>query len=148
MKALPLLFVLVLAVPSAGCYHAQVTTGQTPGAVVIDKPFASSWIYGLIPPDTVEAASECASGVARVETQLSFVNYLVSAVTFGIYSPMHITVTCAAAVSAAARSAAAGGSELELAAGGTDVIQAFETAADEAVASGEAVYVRFRQVQP
>lgn len=30
-----------------------------------------------------------------VETQVSFLNQLVGALTFGIYTPMHITVTCA-----------------------------------------------------
>lgn len=146
MKALPVLLVVLLAVSSIGCYHAQVTTGRTPSAIVIDKPFASGWIYGLIPPDTVEAASECSDGVARVETQLSFVNQLVTAITFGIYTPMHITVTCASAGSASARE-----SGLEIVverATASDVRRTFEAAADEAVASGEAVYVRFAPVRP
>jgi hypothetical protein len=34
---------------------------------------------------------------AKVETQLSFVNQLVSFLTLGIYTPMQIEVTCAAA---------------------------------------------------
>ena len=142
MKSLVTLFVLVLALPSAGCYHAQITTGRTPGTVVIDKPFASGWIYGLVPPDAVEAASECPNGVAQVETQLSFVNQLVSAVTFGIYTPMHITVSCASAGSA---SGDGSGSEFIVSAEVTSAeeLQAFEAASDEAVLSGEAVYVRF-----
>src|SRR5690606_4231519 len=66
------------ALLSAGCYHATVTTGATPSAVeVIDEPFASGWIYGLVPPKTVEAAEKCTSGVAKVETRQSFVNGLV-----------------------------------------------------------------------
>ncbi len=83
-----------------GCYHASITTGKQPSAKKIRKPFASSWIYGLVPPSTVEAAEECPNGVARVETQLSFVNQLVSFLTSGIYTPMSITVTCAAGASA------------------------------------------------
>ncbi len=82
---------------TAGCYHAVIETGETPSPQVIEKPFASGWIYGLVPPSTVSTAAKCPGGVARVETQLSFVNQLVSALTFGIYTPMSIKVTCAAA---------------------------------------------------
>ncbi len=41
------------------------------------------------------AASRCPNGVARVETQQSFVNGLVAWITFFIYTPMTIMVTCA-----------------------------------------------------
>ena len=95
-----LLCTILLFAP--GCYHAKVMTGESPGNAVIDIPFASSWIYGLVPPKTVEAAAECPGGVAIVETQQSFVNGLVGILTFGIYTPMRITVTCAASSSASA----------------------------------------------
>jgi hypothetical protein len=80
-----------------GCYHATVETGATPSTVVIDQPFASSWIYGLVPPKLVTSSSKCPSGVAKVETQHSFVNGLVGVLTLGIYTPMQIKVTCATA---------------------------------------------------
>ena len=41
-------------------------------------------------------AAKCKSGVSKVETQLSFVNQLVNFLTGGIFTPMAITVTCAA----------------------------------------------------
>ncbi len=82
---------------TAGCYHAVIETGETPSPQTIEKPFAPGWIYGLVPPSTVSTAAKCPGGVARVETQLSFVNQLVSALTFGIFTPMSIKVTCAAA---------------------------------------------------
>jgi hypothetical protein len=47
-----------------GCYHATVETGATPSTVVIDKAFASSWVYGLVPPSIVSTASRCTDGVA------------------------------------------------------------------------------------
>jgi hypothetical protein len=80
----------------SGCYHATVETGLTPGPQTIDVNWASGWIYGLVPPSTVEAMDRCTNGVARVETQLSFLNQLVSGLTFGIFTPMQINVTCAA----------------------------------------------------
>ena len=83
-----------------GCYHATITTGLTPSTETVEKSFASGWIYGLVPPSTVETAAKCKTGVAKVETKLSFVNQLVNFITLGIYTPMHITVTCAARSSA------------------------------------------------
>lgn len=138
-RSLSLLAVVFLA---SGCYHARIETGLTPSAQVVEKTFASGWIYGLVPPSTVEAGQECPNGVAVVETELSFVNQLVSALTFGIYTPMHIKVTCAAggtsSLSAPAESiAVAQGASAE------EISQAFMQAADLAVASEHAVLVQF-----
>jgi hypothetical protein len=142
MQTLRVSLILLCAILVGGCYHASVSTGRTPSNVVIDRPFAASWIYGLVPPATVETASECANGVATVETQLSFVNQLVSFITFGIFTPMHVTVTCAAAGSASA-SAAERAFTIPERATHADVLERFGAAADEAVASEGAVYVRF-----
>ncbi len=91
-----------LLVVLAGCYHATIETGLPPSAQTLEKSFASGWIYGLVPPSTVETASRCPNGASKVETQLSFVNSLVNIITFGIYTPMSIKVTCAAAGSGGA----------------------------------------------
>ena len=77
------------------CYHAVIDTGLTPSTVTIDKPWASGWIYGLVPPSPIETAKKCANGVSKIETQLSFANQLVDFLTLGIYTPMEIKVTCA-----------------------------------------------------
>lgn len=90
-----LLFSLAALFLLGGCYHAQVvTTDMKPSTVVVEDTFADSWIYGLVPPKEIDVTEKCESGVARVETRLSFVNQLVGALTFGIYTPMHIKVTC------------------------------------------------------
>ena len=49
----------------------------------------------MVPPKTVETASRCPNGVAKVETQVSFLNALVALITSFIYTPMTIVVTCA-----------------------------------------------------
>lgn len=77
------------------CYHATIETGLPASTTVIDKQWANSFIYGLVPPETMETLSKCPNGVAKVETQMSFLNGLVSALTGGIYTPMQLTVTCA-----------------------------------------------------
>jgi hypothetical protein len=79
----------------AGCFHATIETGLAPSNQVIEKPWASGWIFGLVAPSPVETMSKCPSGVSKVETQLSFVNMLVAFITFDIYTPMAIKVTCA-----------------------------------------------------
>lgn len=96
MRRLASLAVLALAAASAGCYHAVIDTGLTPGTTVIDQPWAMSFVEGLVPPPVVMSASQCPSGVSRVVTEHSFLNAVVGAITFGIITPMHITVTCAA----------------------------------------------------
>ena len=134
---------LAVVLVASGCYHARIETGLTPSAQVYEQTFASGWIYGLVPPSTVNAASECPNGVAVVETELSFVNQLVSAITLGIYTPMHITVTCAAggtsslAAPAESVAVARGASEAEVA-------EAFMHAAERAVQSEQAVFVQFQ----
>jgi hypothetical protein len=86
----------VLVILATGCYHATIETGLQPGTQTLERKWANGWILGLVPPSTVETMERCPSGVARVETQLSFLNQLVNGLTFGIYTPMEIVVTCAA----------------------------------------------------
>jgi Bor protein/Prokaryotic membrane lipoprotein lipid attachment site len=87
---------LTIAVALSGCYHATIETGLPPSPQTLEKKWASGWIYGLVPPSTIETMQRCPNGVAKVETQLSFTNQLVNFITFGIYTPMEIVVTCAA----------------------------------------------------
>jgi Bor protein len=130
----------VLAV--GGCYHATIETDAVPSSVTIDKGWASGWIFGLVPPSTVSTAAQCPGGVAKVETELSFLNQLVSAVTLGIYTPMHIKVTCA-------EGAKSQGFEIvpdfQVQPGATDaeVQETMQLAATEAARAGRVVYVQF-----
>jgi hypothetical protein len=96
MRTRALTLVCLLAA-TTGCYKATIETGLQPSGESIKNEWAHSFIAGLVPPSTVETASRCPNGVARVQTQLSFLNMVANAVTFGIYSPMTIEVQCAAA---------------------------------------------------
>ena len=133
---------LVLLVASmTGCYAARVETGLPPSAKVIEQKWASSWIYGLVPPKTIKATTECKDGVAIVETQLSFLNQVVSVLTFGIYTPMQIMVTCATGAATGMRD---GDGSIFLSENATDeeAQRVFAEAADRAVATRHAVFVR------
>ncbi|MEX2180502.1 MAG: Bor family protein [Gemmatimonadaceae bacterium] len=80
---------------STGCYHATIETGVTPSAQVIEQSWAHSFVYGLVAPATVNTTSQCPRGVAKVETRHSFLNGLVAGLTWGLYTPISIKVTCA-----------------------------------------------------
>lgn len=87
---------LCTAVLCGGCYHITVITGATPGTQTIEKEWQHSFVLGLVPPAEIAANPPCAQGVAKVETERSFLNGLVGAITYNIYTPIHVTVTCAA----------------------------------------------------
>lgn len=89
------LLLAVLTLPLAGCYHATVNTGLAPSGVQVEKKWANGWLYGLVPPGNLDVGDQCPNGVARVETQLSFLNQVASGLTVGIYTPMTIVATCA-----------------------------------------------------
>jgi len=134
--------VALALVATPACYHATIETGAPVGTEVIHKPWASSWVYGLVPPSTVSTAAQCGSGVSRVETQHSFVNQLVGFLTLGIYTPIEIKVTCAAGGSASADDTRP---EFRVPAGAAeqDVVRVMGAAADRAVATGRTVFVQF-----
>lgn len=124
----------------AGCYHATIDTGLAPSTTVVEKAWASSFIDGLVPPSTVETQAQCKSGVSKVETQLPFLNLLVGFITFGIYTPMSIKVTCAQGGHAAIP---AGAQDIQIGIGATpqQVQEAWSKAAVLAVSAGVPVYI-------
>lgn len=138
MRCLRLVLVPVLVAAAGACYHATVETGASPSNVTVEKAWASGWIYGLVPPSTVETASKCPNGVARIETQVSFANQLVNFLTLGIYSPMEIKVTCAAA-----RSGPDGEASVEVGKDAGTPAEAVARAAELSKALKAAVLVRF-----
>ena len=97
MRRAQLAALAVTAVLMTGCYHATVDTGLTPAPEEsTQRVWANSWIAGLIAPPALDATRMCEGRkAARVETQHTFLNQLVAALTGGIYTPMTIEVTCA-----------------------------------------------------
>ena len=134
---------LVMSISFISCYNASVITDKTPSDVIIEKPWALSFVYGLIPPATIDASEKCKNGIAKVETELSFLNQLVSGLTGGLITPMHITVTCAVADLGNLNTTQINlftvnkGSEL------IEIQETFKQAADQAVLSTNEAYVIF-----
>ncbi|MEX2153539.1 MAG: hypothetical protein WD825_09385 [Gemmatimonadaceae bacterium] len=91
-RALTLAAICLLA---SACFRQVVQTGRTPGSTVISKPWTATWVFGLVPATPIDVSAQCPSGIATVVTELSVPNWLASAITFGIYSPRTVTITCA-----------------------------------------------------
>jgi hypothetical protein len=127
---------VVAAFALTGCYHAVIQTGRPESTDVISIKWANSFIFGLVPPPIVETASRCTNGVAKVETQHSFLNGLAAVVTFSLYTPMQIDVTCAA------RGTASAGSLIKVEQGKT-IEQALGEALRISAEKNEPVYVQF-----
>lgn len=140
MKKLTRFSVLIPALLSAACYHAIVETGRTAEDTSITRHFQPSFVYGLVPPQPVNVAGQCPNGIARVETQHTFVEGLVAAITVGIFTPMTISVTCATRGTALAP----GEQMLDVGQRTPEARQAaMAAAASLSAKTGHAVYVRY-----
>ena len=91
-KLAPLFAALLLA----GCYHVTVVTSAAPPGTHVNKEWQNSFVIGLVPPPELNVKDQCPQGVTKVETERSFLNGLVAAITQSIYTPMHTEVTCSA----------------------------------------------------
>lgn len=96
MRKSLLLAVAAVALTTSACYRVTVLSGAPEAATpAVMVPWAHGFVYGLVPPGTVNAATQCPQGVAKVVTEQSFLNGLAQALTWSLYSPMQIAVTCA-----------------------------------------------------
>ena len=80
----------------SGCFHQVVSTGLAPGTTKVEKPWTSTFIFGLVEAKPINVQKECPGGVAFVESKFTVLNWLGAAVTLGIWYPWDVTVTCAA----------------------------------------------------
>ena len=136
------LFAVALLLVLPGCYHAIVTTGRPASTKVINKAFQPSFIWGLVPPKPLDVSKECPQGVAKFETIHTFVEGLVGAITFGIFTPFSTIVTFA---SSSRMGALPEGSVIQLPEGYTaeQRLAAFNEAAELAANTGSPAYVKF-----
>ena len=129
------------ALTLAACYHQVVRSGLPPSSTVIERPWVRTWVFGLVPAKPIDLRQECPGGAAVVETQQTFLNGLVGALTLGIFTPQSVRVTCAAAAGAAPSGAAV--FEVDHAAPARAREAAFDRAVAYARAHDAAVVLRF-----
>jgi hypothetical protein len=79
---------------TTGCFHSVIDTGLQPGPVGYAEEWETAWLIGAVPA-RVNATEACQGPWARVETQQSFLNGIVTVLTVGIYAPHQVEVTCA-----------------------------------------------------
>lgn len=91
----PFAAALAAALLASACYRVTVVTGAPPAAPLVDRPWANSFVLGIVPPSPVDVSRECPGGVSRVVTQRRLANQGVALLTLGVYTPMTVTVTCA-----------------------------------------------------
>ena len=90
-----LLFPLLTAAGPSGCFRQTVHSGLTPSETVVQREMVATWLWGIIPATPIDVRPVCQVGVAKVETQQTFINGLAAVVTLGLYSPQWVRVTCA-----------------------------------------------------
>lgn len=132
-----------IALVLSGCFHATIETGLPASTTVIQNDWAHGFVFGLVPPSTVETKAKCPNGVAKVETQQSFLNALASLLTGSLYTPWTISVTCASSNRMA--SLTPGESVIRATAEAANTsADTMQRAFDLAVSTGRAVYVDLR----
>ena len=84
----------------SGCFHQVVATGLPAGTAKVDRPWTSTWIFGLVEAKPIDVRQLCSSGVAFVESKFTVGNWFGSLITLGIWTPRNVSVTCASGGSA------------------------------------------------
>jgi len=90
---------LALALCASGCFRMSVKNQQPVGQAPIeyDDKWHIGLVYGLAElSGPYDLSKVCPHGWAEVHTETSFVNGLVSAVTWNIFTAQSVTVRCAA----------------------------------------------------
>jgi Bor protein len=94
MKPVRMIGLVALAV-STGCFHLTVISGAPASNKQIDLPWQKYYLFGFIAPEEISTKEACPLGIAKWETESSFLNGLVNEITLHIYTPIHTTITCA-----------------------------------------------------
>jgi hypothetical protein len=128
---------------TTACFHAVVETGRPAGTTVVRKPWVNTFVFGLVGAQPIDVTAQCPGGVARVETQQTFLNGLIGGLTLGIYTPQSATITCAAGRTGALEGR--GDAVLAVGDGATsdERAAALRWAAEESARTGRPVFVRF-----
>jgi hypothetical protein len=88
---------LILLIGQAGCYKASFYTDPKLVRGLEHDRWTDFFVFGLVGTEVVDVRSFCeGKAIAEVKTGGNFATSFVSAITFGIYTPRKVYVTCAA----------------------------------------------------
>lgn len=92
-----LVLIATLAVTTSGCYKATFIRDPDVISGAEYEQWVPFFVFGLVGDPTIDVHQFCPDGrVALVRTGGNFGTELVGAITFGIYAPRKVYVTCAA----------------------------------------------------
>jgi hypothetical protein len=99
-RSYSLLMVAGLAVAISGCYKTVIYDGSPQGhsPVQYDSRWHHGVVYGLVElPSSGHLLDEaCPGGWSRIQTKTSFLNGLVESLTWSLYNPQTVSITCSA----------------------------------------------------
>ncbi len=90
-------FALALMGMASGCdRHLAVNAGAVPEAVPRSTQWHHHLLWGIVDLSDAEVLNAiCPQGVAQVYTRMTVLNWLLAAITGGVYSPTRVDVWCA-----------------------------------------------------
>ena len=91
------LLAALIALSTQGCYTVRFvspTLAGEPNGVTMHG-WTHSFLWGLIPSGQASLEQCGYAGVKEVKTQVGGLGLVASALTLGIWTPMHVKVTCA-----------------------------------------------------
>jgi hypothetical protein len=95
----------LVALGLTGCYKVQVNANPSVARGVESSKTVNFFIFGLVGQPTLDVRDFCGGGeAATVQTSATFINGLLGGITFGLWTPRTVTVSCTAG-KAAGRSA-------------------------------------------
>lgn len=127
----------------SGCYHQVVDTGLPRSTTTVTKGFHPTFIFGLVKASPIDVRQQCPNGISVASTRMTFANGLVGALTFGLFTPHEVSITCAGSGGSADADAGAGarvlGDDLDV----VEYEAALTAIAREASMSGRPILVTF-----
>jgi hypothetical protein len=97
MKGMQRWLLLLLLIGQAGCYRASFYTDPKLVRGLEHDEWTSFFVFGLVGTQVIDVRNFCeGKQIAEVKTGGNFATAFVSAITFGIYTPRKVYVTCAA----------------------------------------------------
>ncbi len=86
---------IVALLAGTGCFHIHYVTGEPQAPNASYEAWHHGGIFGLVEfVQPLDVSNICPQGTARVDSEESFLNGLVRAVTWSLYTPETVTVTC------------------------------------------------------